>query len=526
MIIENQILDKEDVENLIPSQFLLSVSKGKVKCEFVGYIRQSGQTPIIILPKTFSEEIVDNYNKGKKEIIEFINKFIIIQYLVIKKYSISTKYKGNIPDDIIKSNEVTYFDVALAVINFYMKHKYLYKVVRSEKKGNNPRNIKWDNEINACRYKVIDDNIIFDDFKQKELELTNNDFLLSLLNTEITNIEKVFGRRYLGKNDITLDKKVYNKFMKNPIKNLRRIKKRYFRDEYLKLIKVLLNYYSIKEATDGKSKYEFLLTNNFQMIFENMVDDFLSDTLLINDYKYNKDGKIIDHLFEYDDLINNSKYIYIGDSKYYSDISNIKSTKWKQFSYAKNIQNYILSVTTNTNLKYIDNVRDNNLYGYNIVPNFFISPYIDLKKGIGNIKFFRYCKSEKPLEFYYYTNQLFDRDSMFIFYFEIDLLFLMNGYIKGFKEVNKIEAKKIVRDNIIKFFNEEYKFYFIEEDIDYSLEVLKNKYYLFQGKSMYLNKKNSILIALRNDKIYLKENLQVIDNLKNEGIKYKDYKLY
>ena len=63
-----------------------------------------------------------------------------------------------------------------------------------------------------------------------------------------------------------------------------------------------------------------------------------SDGISLKKLKYNEDGKVIDHIFDYESLIDNSNIFYIGDSKYYkSDNIAGKLSKYKQFTYAKNV---------------------------------------------------------------------------------------------------------------------------------------------------------------------------------------------
>ena len=55
----------------------------------------------------------------------------------------------------------------------------------------------------------------------------------------------------------------------------------------------------------------------------------------------NKDGKIIDHIYEDKSLIDRSNIFFIGDSKYYkSDNTAVQNSKYKQITYAKNIIQY------------------------------------------------------------------------------------------------------------------------------------------------------------------------------------------
>ncbi|MCR1934399.1 hypothetical protein NSA27_06790 [Clostridium tepidum] len=520
-ILENQLLDKNEIAEFIPEMFLTTINGDQVKCDYVGYIRVKDKEPVTILPKVFCLEFIKELNNGNKDAHKWLEDYIITQYLSLKKYSTHKRHKGLLPEDIKQSNEVTYIDVALAVINFYSKHRYLKNVEKLKNRSKSASKVKWNHMINRNNYIIIDDELFFDEFEEDKLGLTSNDFLLKLLNTEVRNICKTLGLTSFDKNDEILDPKEYKIFLKKPLKNLKVLKKKYFRDEYIKLIKVLYNYYYISEASYGKNKCDFLLTNNFELVFEDMVDEFLSTPELVQAYKYNKDGKIIDHVFSYNDLIISKRdTIYIGDSKYYSDISLIKSTRWKQYTYVKNLQSFILTENTPLNLKYRENLIDPIFYGYNIVPNFFISPYVN-KLPYKHLKdFFFFIKSEAPLETYQLPNRLFDRDTLYIYYFGVDLIFLMHGYIKGFDKEHTKFAINIIRDSILNYLNECYIFYKIHDLSKEVLSLLKEYYYLLHGKILYNKYDEIIIIALKNSEEFKNENSEIVDFLINSKIKF------
>ena len=96
-----------------------------------------------------------------------------------------------------------------------------------------------------------------------------------------------------------------------------------------------------------RKKEEYISIRNYNIVFEDMIDHLFSseidptkkvDGFSLNDLKNNKDGKVIDHIYEYQSLIDNSNIFYIGDSKYYKSESEAGNlSKYKQFTYAKNV---------------------------------------------------------------------------------------------------------------------------------------------------------------------------------------------
>ena len=77
-----------------------------------------------------------------------------------------------------------------------------------------------------------------------------------------------------------------------------------------------------------------------------MVDYLISDQHDIDKFKYQKDGKVLDHIYHDNSLVSKGDVYSFGDSKYYLESTMIAGeSKYKQFTYAKNlIQMYIDNV--------------------------------------------------------------------------------------------------------------------------------------------------------------------------------------
>lgn len=521
IFIEGQEIANKNIDNLIPSRFLTELGSGKVKCDFVGYFRETGKEPIFLLPKVFSNEIIAMYDSDNL-VREKVNIFIIEQYLALKKYKTKKTELGNLPNDIKEEGEVTYIDVAIALVRFYEKHKYLNQVVKQDIYEKQIRKVKWNNLINKGNYLVSEDAVLFDMFYNERNVTTNNDFLLKLLFREIIEINKVFGITKIDYELPILSNQEYNSFKKKPIKILRALKKRYFRDEFIKLIKLLINYYSVDKAEDGRQKYEYLLSSDFQNVFEAMVDNLISDKKLLEKYKVHKDGKILDHIYEQSDILNSGDVVYVGDSKYYKDKTLIQNTKWKQFTYVNNIQDIIINeMNRGIENKYANVLFDNVFRGYNIIPNFFISGYVEegleREEGI----FVRKIEEIKPLENYHLKNMLFDRDTLNIFYFEINLKLLIKSYIHGFTTTEQNKIKLFITDTIKEYYNDEYNFYLI--DGNKKFVFFKQNYYDYQGKIIVV-RNNSIFLALRKEG-FEAENKLLLNKVEQSGLMVKKIRL-
>lgn len=501
ILLEGSVISNELLKSCsIPENFLTRSKNSQYKCDYVGYIRESDKEPIMIIPKIFSQSIIDEYCLGKTEAREWISDYCIKQYLTLKKYFGKFKsYTGNLPESTIFSSEVTYIDVALAVIDFYSKHKYLFVIDKQDRITKNPNNVKWNKMLNSMRYKIVNNTLIFEDFNSNLSKNSTDDFLLKLLNNEVFNISKLLNIKVNIEQDSTLDRVEYAKFIKNPLKNLKKLRKNYFRDDFVKLYKVLYSYYSVTGTNKTKGKCEFYLTNSFQLVFESMVDGLLSDEELVKEYKYNRDGKIIDHIFGFTDFIFGRKTIYIGDSKYYKDDTDIKHQQWKQYTYARNVASYVILKENELNKNIRSVIFDKCFGGYNIIPNFFVSAEVDEIPYKKSKEIFWYNDLIEPNFSCHFENRIFDRDTFHVIYFKVNLLVLINKYLYGWNKKEQGEIKVYIRDKFIDYFEKNYSFYQVEYS-DENRSFFENNIYLFQGKIFGRIEESIIIIGLEKGK--------------------------
>jgi hypothetical protein len=181
------------------------------------------------------------------------------------------------------------------------------------------------------------------------------------------------------------------------------------------------------------------------------------DSVSLDELKYNDDGKIIDHIFDYKSLIDTSDIFYIGDSKYYKSGNEVgKLSKYKQFTYAKNVIQFNIDLI-NKNDYYKENIRyrDEITEGYNITPNFFIYGYIE------NVRDFEehhlVPKKEEPIKSFHFKDRLFDRDTLFVHQYKINFLYVLKSY-STFSDAQIVKfrhiTKKEFRNKFIGFFND------------------------------------------------------------------------
>ena len=485
VFLEGQTITESDIHEYIPIELSSYVTKEKI-INLVGYVKNSNGKMCIVLPKVFSDEFVSNCSNIKEDALRenWLDSYAILLYRILKKYDSNLKLKNYISEKINRTKKVGALDAILDLIGYYNKHSYLYTLKRKNSNSANPMNANWSRLISKGTGKFIDDELFFDSFLINKWRNSEEDFLLMLLNTEINNIAQRYGLTKKVEGPI-LSQKDYRNFLKKPCTLLKKVKRNYYRDDFLKLYKVLYGYYSQCEIQNGKSGIEYLVTGSFQLVFEDMVDDLLSTEEMVNTFKHNKDGKIIDHIYSYQDAFGGIDGVYIGDSKYYKDDSDIAGQRWKQYTYARNVANYI-SISMDpicTRLKKY--IQDDKVYGYYPIPNFFISAYVENDPiSSESTEFFKYNDIQKPYKTQVYENRLFDRDTHHVLYFQINLIHLGNKYLEGWTIEQKNLVKEYIRSKWISYLMENYEFWVFDDTANVE-NFIKSYYFDTYGKFVY-----------------------------------------
>ena len=311
----------------------------------------------------------------------------------------------------------------------------------------------------------------------------------------------------------------------NGLSKLRKIKYKYFSDTMKRMYKLCELYFdSTDTGSIKKRNEEFLSFKKYNIVFEDMVDKLFTDEknletfdkeineegISIKKLKNNDDGKIIDHLFVFNGLIDSSNIFYIGDSKYYKP-GNVadKLSIYKQYTYAKNIIQYNINLFhfppknyDSIKLKYRDEITE----GYNITPNFLLYGVIEKYEDFKDI-----CL--KPLynnnlkdcikHSYHWKDRLFDRDSLFICQYQINYLFVLNAYTEMSSfSLNEYRdaAKDEFRNKFIEYFSDYdvSKFKFEKLESSKLKAFINDNFKILNGKCFSLDEK-TLLVAIHDE---------------------------
>lgn len=248
-------------------------------------------------------------------------------------------------------------------------------------------------------------------------------------------------------------------------RKMRDIKGKYFRDDLRTLWTLLDAFFTFNYSRDDKCpRKEALAVKEFDAVFEKMVDRLIGDTSKLAALKNQKDGKLIDHIYMDKSLIGkDSNIYYIGDSKYYSDSHDIEGVPlYKQFTYARNaiqynIDQYYLKHKANPNaIRY----RDKDTEGYNVTPNFFVRPKI--KSDTLDFDTPSFSASEnQPKHNKHFEDRLFDRDTLLLREYEINLIFLIAAY-GSYEDHWATSIRTTIREDMIQFLTDTYAFFKIQ----------------------------------------------------------------
>ncbi len=466
----------------------------------IGYLFVSGELyngPVFLLPKTFlqsdvtdpdykdtllgmpgivPEGIVDTEDpenilaaQGRET---FLPELSLWLFRAMSRYIEDCKKENDLdslldldyttPDN--NSRDRDFLSTAVHLIDFLSDHRHLFTQIN--KINNSGRAaVDWQKTLRLHPF-IKDDKPYYLDLRIKDKAVNIDEELIVLYYSVLKYLrDKFHFPIVLG--DIPYDLKSpseIQRYLDTGVgkRKMRDMKGKYFRDDLKILWSMLDAFFDFNSSRDDKDPIkEALVVGSFENVFEKMVDHLIGDTGKLAELKNQKDGKLIDHIYLDKSLIGKDYNIYyIGDSKYYVDGAHpVGVALYKQFTYAKNaiqynIEQYNLKHRKNPNsIRYRDDETD----GYNITPNFFISPKIER----GNLDFNApsFVPSDwipKPNK--HFEDRLFDRDTLLLREYNINLIFLIAAY-GAYEDCWTSTLRKIIREDLIQLLNKLYVFF-------------------------------------------------------------------
>lgn len=513
----------------------------------VGYFHSVNNEVIYLLPKVFIDTEGYFLNKYPKEelakhkiddIIEspdelnWLKRFLIIFYKGLieyrERYSNTIQSKGEILQlsTSLGENEYSFLDIVLSFVNFHKKNKNTILFIHKKQNSAKHKKVNWGVTVRKSNPFVTNEGIpIYSELNVKKKYIDTEEELFCMFYSILNHLKTEYNLNIQIDESYTIVKgSAYERLAANAPKILKKIRYKYFSDTLVKMYKLLELYFSKSNTVSIQNKNEdFIMVKYYHLIFEDMIDKLITSKIdtketskgvSLKKLKEHKDGKIIDHLFEYDSLIDRDETIfYIGDSKYYKTNNDVQENSiYKQFTYAKNVIQFNIDLLNegkqiNKNIRYRDDITE----GYNITPNFFIQGVvtdifnfdddklvIDLDKGIKHS--------------YHFKERIFDRDSLFVNHYLINFLFVLKSYTnKSSFELEKYrgEVHKKFRNNFVSYLRKQnlFKFYYTEfESKELLIKFVDNEFRNLTGRT-YISKSNNkrLILAVNGSDTELKK---------------------
>ena len=506
----------------------IELNDGQVKLPYVGYYYDSGaEETIFILPKVFiidklalgkyKPELLLHINAENKQLAQEEHAFLFELSTWI--YQAIALFCERHPENEITSprelagiighrrdGETTLLDLILALIRFGKEHQSLFTYIATIAHSGRHK-IHWTKTIRTTSPVLQDGKPYYLQCKTKEKTINYDEELICLFYSTLDYLKQSY--HFVAKRNLNYETERPHR-IKNLIESgkgtrrLRQIRGKYFTDELVQLWHLLYAFYErAEEAAQGKAHDERLLVRNFNIVFEDMIDSLIGEKSLPSGLKEQKDGKIIDHIYQDKSLIGDGDIYFIGDSKYYKEGNSVgQHSRYKQFTYAKNVIQYHIDLIPEKaqTLRYRDELTE----GYNPTPNFFIRGTLrdDLSYKEINLK----PEGKGRYESKHFENRLFDRDTLLVLTYEINFLYVLSSYVqnRGYAPDNTLQKR--FREDVIKAFKELYCFYELwpKASAEEKKAFVKEHFKQLLGK-VYQKKDGTLILALK------KEGKTVID---------------
>ena len=444
----------------------------------------------IITPEGQCKYLPKNYKT-------FIYEFSVWIYRVLKVYKQQNPaskaiYFKQLPQEGRgnRHKAETYLDIVLSLIRFNRENQnFFLTIVKNIHKGFNK--INWTKTISKTPSIIQGDEVIYLCPVNKKRTQNFDEELLIIFFSIINYLNYTYGfRSPINVQYELLNKKQFKNYLNGRGKQrLKQIKYKYFSDKVMHLWDLCYAFFDSAYKLNINAEHkEYLLAKKFNIVFEAMIDELIGNKDIPKGLKEQDDGKRVDHMYIYDGLtISNDQkdeIYYIGDSKYYKANHQLgKESIYKQYTYARNVIQWNIDLFVNQDqsgwtdeekreyeedkdkyksIRLRDDVKDALTEGYNIIPNFFISAFVDKDRN--------YIKSENIVPHkqnhthisFQFQDRLFDRDTLILSHYDVNFLYVLYLYARnksGEKSAWKKEVRDIFRREIRNVLQQKFDFY-------------------------------------------------------------------
>lgn len=502
ILFEEHQYPAEKVENIIQGLTNLRNIKGMVSISHVGYyFNPELKDTVFILPKVLMQDVKDEDGKGRELVFgkyapediidfekaeinqvekDFVFRLAVWVYRAIVVFRDSHPNTDNVLQQLVPQMDRgrlrhcnTYLDILLALLSFNRENRnFLFFVMRNLHSGQNK--INWTRTISKSQAFIQDGVPLYLNPVNKKRQVNFDEELIVIYYSILNHIHTEYGFPVEIDMNVDLIKgERFERYRRGYGKRrLKEIKYKYFSDKALYLWELCYAYFNeSNNVSVNVRQREYLLVKSFDIVFEAIIDTLVGTDRdqLPRGLADQSDGKVIDHLWVDKMLMptqEQKNVYYIGDSKYYKNSTPIgENSLFKQFTYARNVIQWSYDVLMGRRKcekeEYRITLRDEETEGYNVIPNFFISAYVDfdnLDYGQPALR----LHDDDCHRTDQFKDRLFDRDTMLLSHYNVNFLFVLALYARnnsGEQGRWKAEVRQAFRTRVQDLLDSHYKFF-------------------------------------------------------------------
>ena len=424
----------------------------------------------------------------------------------------------------------TYLDIVLSLIRFNRENQNFFLfTIKNLHSGLNK--INWAKTISRSQALVQQDEVLYLDPVNKKRQVNYEEELFIIFFSILNYLNDAYGfRTPINCNYELITGKQFEAYRRGMGKTrLRQIRYKYFSDKTLQLWDLCFAFFeSSHSITVNTDQREYLLAKSFEHVFEAMIDELIGEKKTPRGLKEQDDGKRVDHMYTYYGLTHgddqNDEIYYIGDSKYYKSGHLLgRESVYKQYTYARNVIQWNIDLFMKGQkegwtdeeqeayrkdkeeygkIRLRDDQQDPLTEGYNVIPNFFISAFVDKERryiASKNIEGHPFKKNGKVVRdehgeimpqtytSFQFEDRLFDRDTLILSHYDVNFLYVLYLYARNKqneKAAWRTEVREIFRREIRRVLQDRFDFYALmsKGNVVAGEQFIKDHYKELQGK--------------------------------------------
>ncbi len=474
---------------ILPKVLLTDKNKNEVLANVVSKETGEDIKPEDIITQEGQERhLPKDYRKFLYEFAVWIYRSLSV-YRKLNKESKAIYYRQLPQEGKGRRREInTYLDIVLSLIRFNQENQNFFLfTIKNLHSGLNK--INWSKTISRSQPLIQQDEVLYLDPVNKKRQVNYEEELFVIYFSILNYLNTTYGfRTPINCNYELIKGHQFENYLKGRGKiHLRQIKYKYFADKTLQLWDLCFAFFETRHkiAVNADQK-EYLLAKSFEHVFEAMIDELIGEKNTPRGLKEQTDGKRVDHMYTYYGLTHNNEQqdeiYYIGDSKYYKAGHPLgRESIYKQYTYARNVIQWNIDLFMKGQregwtdeektayredkekygkIRLRDDEQDPLTEGYNVIPNFFISAFVNKERRYianKNIEGHPFKKNgiivrdengeivPKTYTSFQFEDRLFDRDTLILSHYDVNFLYVLYLYARN-KQNEKAAWRNEVRD--------------------------------------------------------------------------------